>query len=518
MLHMISSLGAVLLLPLGRSRIVLRAGSVPLVAALLATICCTPSGAIPGDGKAPDLEEPSPDAGRTSTPPVSDGSVRDSAPPDMGGQDVREPSPAPDAAGETGPEVAGADAARDDAALPGADAAALPAGSLVTAAPYRCTCDGAKDDSACLQGALADWANWRNRTLEWPAGATCRVLGLGWRAPEGSAGSRYFLKGNGATLKAPDGAPVAAGRWLLRIQGGRWLVVDRLNFHGNRATRMPREVPAHNLLVSASQDVELRSIVSQDAVADNLYILGRTPVETDPSFFARRITVRDPVMRRAFRNNISIINCDGCRVIGDGRGANSSCQLTDARGTRPQQGIDFEPNPGTAVPGIVNSGIEGCYIARNEGACIGLARWTEAIVVRNNLLEDCRKVQPTCGAAFGVSTKALLVEKNTIRNFKLLPGCRALIDFGAVGADSPAHGAVVRDNIIEGIEGVPDNGHILYIHPVNPGGQTFERNTMRKIGVQAGGDWCTAGNTAMPNVIRGNTVDGQVQQPDPGCP
>jgi hypothetical protein len=397
------------------------------------------------------------------------------------------------------------------------DAKPNPPGSLVTSPPYGCACDGQTDDTACLSDALGDWANWENATLEWPSAATCVALGLTWTAPTGSAAAPYTLRGNGATLLAPAGAPVVAGNWILRIHGGAWLVVDGLNFDGNRDTRSPAQVAAHNIMLSATRDIELSNVQSIDGVTDNLYVYGETPVETDPAKFSQRVTITNPVMRNAYRNDISIINCDQCRIVGDGKGKSSSCQLTDANGQDPEAGIDFEPNPGSAVPGIVNSSVEGCYIAHNEGRCVQLSSVASPVgtVIRENLLEDCRRNTATCGAGITLGHGGALIEQNTFANFALQSSCRSLIDGSATSAPAPA---VVRNNVIQNVTGVPQNGHVLYIHPLNAGGHVFENNTMTNIGVAAGGDWCSDSSSATPNQIDGNTVDGQLQQPNPGCP
>ncbi len=389
-------------------------------------------------------------------------------------------------------------------------------GSLVTT-KYGCACDGTTDDSKCLQAALDDAPNWDNRTLEWPAGKTCKAIGLRWYAPTGTSSARYVLRGHGSTLKAPDGAAVEFGDWLLRVEAGQWLTLDDLDFDGNRSTRTPKELPAHNLLIMSGRDIEINALDSVDAVVDGLYIASSEgPKE---SSIPARITVRDPVVRRAWRNNISVINCDTCAILGDGNGDKSSCQLTDANGTDPEAGIDFEPNAGNFQPAIKNSRIEGCYIARNEGACVMLHSQGGQIgnTVRNNTLEDCRLVRATCGAAIHMGQKDALVEKNVIKNFTLKPGCRSIIDFLATGA-SVDTASVIRDNTFENIQGVPGNGHLLFIHPANSGGHAFKNNTLTNIGVGPGGDWCTAGATAKPNDISGNQVDGKLQQPNPGCP
>ncbi|MCA9596657.1 MAG: hypothetical protein KC776_25245 [Myxococcales bacterium] len=386
-------------------------------------------------------------------------------------------------------------------------------GSSITAAPYDCKCDGSTNASSCINAALADFANWKNQTLEFPQGATCIAVALNWKDPVGTPGAPYVLRGNGATIKAPDGYPVVSGNWLLRLEGGRYITIQGLKFDGNRGNRTPAETVAHNIYVRGSQDVLLDGIQSSEAVTDGLYV-GASD-QADPKTYPLRITVKDPVISHAYRNNISIINCDTCEVLGDGNGSQASCQLIDAKGTMPQAGIDFEPNPVSASPGIVNSRVEGCYIAHNEGACVMLTAVAGSVdtIVRKNTLEDCRRNAATCGSGVIVGHKGALIEDNVFKNFTIASTCRSLVDFGANGS-SNVTSATVRNNQFQNITG----GRILYIHSANAGGHAFKDNVMTNIGVSASGDWCNAGNTPNPNDISGNTVDGKLQSPNPGCP
>jgi hypothetical protein len=388
-------------------------------------------------------------------------------------------------------------------------------GSSLTAAPYNCVCDGKTNASSCIQSALNDHAKWKNRTLEFPQNGTCIAVSLQWNNPIGTANENYVLRGNGATLKAPDAHPVVSGNWILRLNQGRFLSIDDLNFDGNRQTRTPKETVAHSLFVFSSQDVLLHDVDSLDAVTDGIYV--GTSDQTNTATYPKRITIQNPIVRRAYRNNISIINCDNCHILGDGKGAQSSCQLTHANGTAPEAGIDFEPNKPSAMPGISNSRVEGCYVAQNEGRCIMLSSRGVPVgtIVRGNTMEDCRYEAPTCGAALTLGHKGALVENNVIKNFKIKPGCRSLIDFGANPEDT---GATVRNNQIQDVSGLSSTNRILYIHGNNGGGHTFKNNTMTNIGVGASGDWCQQGGTVKPSDIADNKVDGQTQSPNPGCP
>ncbi len=379
---------------------------------------------------------------------------------------------------------------------------------------YGCRCDGSSDDSSCIQAALDDYRNWKNRTLSFPAGATCIGYQLDWSNANGSSSSRYVLQGNNATIKAPNGAPTTAGNWILMVDNGSWLLMDSLHFDGNRQNRAAQEMMNHNLVISSVEDMDLVNVHSNNGCNDNLYIKGETNAGSNKAEYSKRITVRDPIMRNAFRNNISVINCDECLIVGDGNGRNSSCQLTDAHGTMPEAGIDFEPNPTSAIPGISNSGVQGCYIARNGGRCVQTSPAGSSVgtFVRDNFIEDCRRDTLGCGAGVHGGHSDMRVEGNTLVNFQLSNTCRSLIDFPSTDGSGTS---IVRNNEIRNISGVPDPGGIIYIHRYHGGSVTFEDNQMSNIGVSASGDWCGGSGT---KTVRDNTVDGVTQSPNPGCP
>ena len=440
-----------------------------------------------------------PDAGTADAALAADSGRDDAGGRDAGGQDG-------------GAEDGGSsDGGSSDAGPP------PPPGTPVSA--YGCACDGATDDSGCLQRALDDSASWTNRTLEWPRGATCVAANLTWGAPEGSEEAPYVLRGHGSVLRAPDGHSVrSSSPWdpILRVDGGRWLVFDDLDLDGNRDTRVPLENPSHNLLIMSSRDVLIRGLDSLNAVTDGLYIAASDG--GDLASRPQRIVVQDPVVRRAYRNNISIINCVDCAVLGDGNGSASSCQLTDARGTPPQAGIDLEPNVPNASPAIVDATIDGCFIARNHGTGILLhsAGLPTGVQVRNNTVEGERRTfRATCGAAMHLGSDDVTIEDNVFRNYDIDPECRAMFDWGATSSSTRT---VFRRNRIENVRFEVGTTHIFRIHPVNRGGHTIVDNTLVDIGLDEGGDWCLDSSSTGPSEIRGNTVDGVTQAPNPGCP
>lgn len=108
-------------------------------------------------------------------------------------------------------------------------------------------------------------------------------------------------------------------------------MLDDLDFDGNRDARVPIERPSHSLLIMSSRDVLVQDMDSLDAVTDGLDIASSNGGDLNSR--PRNILVRSPVIRRSFRNNISVLDCIGCEIVGDGDGdgVDSSCQLTRAQ-------------------------------------------------------------------------------------------------------------------------------------------------------------------------------------------
>ncbi|MCA9298872.1 MAG: hypothetical protein KDA28_07390, partial [Phycisphaerales bacterium] len=265
-----------------------------------------------------------------------------------------------------------------------ADTPDAPAPLHAHLADYGCACDGTGDDSVCVQAALDDHEAWDSGVLEFASDDVCVVKGLDWYGIAGTEASPFVILGNGATLRAPSGAAVyGVESWILDIRLAAFLRIEDLTFDGDRDSRaLMGEFfddggsslwnNGYNVRISASSDIELRRTRLIDPPMDNLLIRGLDASGPTPADFSRRITVVDSVLSGGYRNNVSVINCDTCLFLGDGNGADASCQITDAHGTLPEAGIDFEPNATSPIPGITASRVEGCYIARNAGRCVQL--------------------------------------------------------------------------------------------------------------------------------------------------
>jgi hypothetical protein len=406
-------------------------------------------------------------------------------------------------------------------------------------------CDGVSDGSIAIGCAFMDHANWRDRRLSFPEEATCMVGDGFWRAiyaercfdtpslelcgelepiepgttcgaevqwpdqllgiigAEGDVDAPFQLLGNGATLLAEPGLPVESGTGLLKVRDAVFLEIHNLNFDGNRDTREPWEVNAHNLKLQHCVDCALYDVATSNAVCDGLYVSAAD--HTDPDTFSTRVVITDMRATNAFRNNVSIINCTDCGLYGG--------ELIGANGTDPEAGIDLEPNSGSAEPGIENFTISGVHIEDNEGRCIQLTSVgaPTGTVVEGNTLVNCRKDTATCGAGIVVGHPAT-IEGNTFRDFDLT--CRALIDFLA---QPTSRDSVFRNNTIVDIRLTDTDQHVFYFHSINGGGHLVEDNILMDVSATAEGGWCTERNLESTTLVQNNTIDGEMQSPNPGC-
>jgi hypothetical protein len=83
-------------------------------------------------------------------------------------------------------------------------------------------------------------------------------------------------------------------------------------------------------------------------------------------------------------------------------------------------------------------------------------------------------------------------------------------------SDSASESAVVRNNTIEDIRHSGEH-HVAYIHGANGGGHLIEDNTLVDVVRLQRGGWCIEFNEDSPFLVQNNTIDGELQDPNPGC-
>lgn len=150
--------------------------------------------------------------------------------------------------------------------------------------------------------------------------------------------SGFVVDGQGATLKASNGASVGSGRQMMYLRNVQDAKFCNFIIDGNRANRVPAEVTAHNFTVSTNcQRVFVSNVRSINACCDGFYV--DTQDRETLSTFPTDITFdRACSGFNAYRNCMSVINSVRCKISGRYHGAN---------GTDPQDGIDIETGTGT---------------------------------------------------------------------------------------------------------------------------------------------------------------------------
>ncbi|BAN25000.1 hypothetical protein [Caballeronia insecticola] len=149
-------------------------------------------------------------------------------------------------------------------------------------------------------------------------------------------GAKDFVwDGRGATIAMAGGVPAAADSQMLFMTSCTSGLICNLTIDGNRGSRTPAEAPAHNIEVfNGCASLMFVRVQSVQAVCDGWYVGTSTPY--DQTSVPTDIKLVHCGAKKAYRNNMSVINSIRFR---DYFGV-----YTNATGTLPMAGIDFEPN------------------------------------------------------------------------------------------------------------------------------------------------------------------------------
>jgi polygalacturonase len=171
------------------------------------------------------------------------------------------------------------------------------------------------------------------------------------------SGRRNFkIAGNGQ-LAMGNGAPVAVGYSALVFKNCSDFQFSGVTIDGNRGSRRPKEVMAHNIQFQSCHNFKVENVASLNAVCDGFYIASPTP--TDVSSHCSDFTFEDCRAEKCSRQGMSIIQGH--------RGTIRNCTFSNTHGISPQAGIDLESNPGNPVGSIDTITIEGCLFVNNKG-------------------------------------------------------------------------------------------------------------------------------------------------------
>ena len=409
--------------------------------------------------------------------------------------------------------------------------------------PIGTVCDGVSDSSVAIGCALSDAEEWTERRLSFPNDGRCIIASgfrdamdgefcalyptsthckdidpieigstcgrevahpsqlLAMRNLTGSEEEPFIILGNGATLQAEDSLPATAGYGLLLLDAVSFVQISDLTFDGRRDKRIAAETieNAHNIYVASSTDVTLRDVQTLNAVADGYYVGGG---HEDAALFSQRVVAHDLIADNSARNNASIINASNCGIYGG--------QLTNAGIT----GIDLEPDYGSVEPGIVDFTLSGVTVSDNAGRCIQLSPKgaPQGTVIENNTISRCAHSASECGTAIVIGHPAT-IRGNLIEDFDL--SCRGLVD--SIASETSAD-VVFSENTISDIRHDGENTEaIFYIHSINGGGHTITDNILQSVSAAANGGWCNDQISDSTVLVQDNTIDGSLQDPNPGC-
>jgi len=108
----------------------------------------------------------------------------------------------------------------------------------------------------------------------------------------------------------------------------------------------------HALSIRGCTNVTITGLVLAESGGDGIYLGAGPEGQTN-----RKVTIRDVVCDRNYRQGISVITAEGLRI--------ENCTLKNTAGTPPAAGIDFEPNH--ASERLVDCVMRRCVIENNQG-------------------------------------------------------------------------------------------------------------------------------------------------------
>ena len=288
----------------------------------------------------------------------------------------------------------------------------ITSGPIVSVSQFGAVGDGKKDDTAAIQSAL-NYIKANGGTLNFEAGHTYVVS----QNVTITSAHDFKIDGNGATIKMAGGAPIDWAHSILRIETSNHFAVTELTLDGNRANRSPGvENPAHNVVISNSENFSFSDVKAINAVVDGFYVSAANPA--DRSTYAENGLFLNCRADNGYRQGMSIINGENIQVIG---GA-----YTNTHGTKPAAGIDVESNNGSAVPGNHNILIRGVTFTGNDGYGVQL----DEIGLPTNITVEGSYFANNDSGGLRLGTAWTAIKGNTFENFS--QSFRGIIDLPAV--------------------------------------------------------------------------------------
>ena len=325
-----------------------------------------------------------------------------------------------------------------------ASASTIPTSGIISVRSFDVVGDGVTDDTVNLQRAL--------NALD--TGVTLLLEGLTLMISstlEIPGKSGFVIDGQGATIIAEDGMLVEPNSNLLFIHECTDFTVRNLTVDGNRSTRIPAEVWAHNIAIHSCMRFIFEQVSSKNAVVDGFCFSLMNPQNyNDTSTYNRDFIILNCFADNCYRQGASVINAYDFLFIG---GA-----YTNTNGTAPQAGIDVEANSGPTL-GNARGRFYGCRFEGNAGYGLILSGVGGA---RSFSVESCNFYSNGRG---GLGVEA---DDSHIRNCEFNQHNGAEIPQGVVAFQG-------NENIVSGSISncrFTDNAttkHAIYLHPFTSG-------------------------------------------------
>lgn len=347
--------------------------------------------------------------------------------------------------GDSNPSGADGGIGGSDAGDPGGDGGGVDGGQCepsypspeIDVADHGAVGDGAADDSAALQSALAT-VGANGGTLVFASGQTYLVSDL----LELVGASNFGIRGNGATLKVADDTPTD-NHCPLSFRDCSDFVVADLLVDGNRQNRTPQETGGgHNIRIRGARDFLFCRVSSNNATTDGFYV---APTDnTDAQSFPADGVFEACHADNNYRQGMSIINGRRLQIL--------DSSFTNTIGTSPQAGVDVEPNGGSAEPGAEDLLFRGCLFEGNEGygLTMGGAATTNRLTV-----EGCT-FRANHHGAMTIRAGWALVQDNVIEDHD------GWVGFNLRDA-TRCHDVVVRHNTFRNNIGTPTGDAWIYV-------------------------------------------------------
>jgi hypothetical protein len=313
------------------------------------------------------------------------------------------------------------------------------------------------DDTAALQAFLDRLGDGVNGTLDGVYRVSAEVRLHGKR--------NFKISGGGRIVMAP-GVPARHGFGGLRISRCSDFELAGFTIDGNRQQRVPRELPAHNLIFESCQRFRCQSLVSVNAVVDGYMFYSETPARADTH--CSNFEMSGCVARGNWRQ--------GCSVVHGRRGRFLSGEYSATEGTAPSAGIDLEADAGSPDHSVDDILLHDVRFEANAGFGLLVAAVARP---RNVRVIGCHFVDNRLGAiSWGAESGS--VER------PLVEGFGPTAPRGAIDIPTGVGGNVaITDPIFRRISADGAGQPLVYVHGDSAGGVSIERLTTDGCGAVA---------------------------------